>query len=318
MLTIKQKIMRFSNLIIAIAILLGFSACEKREVASLSLDVTTSKLTYKVGDTIAFKISGNPDQLKLYSGEAGHKYIYKDRTTAESSGVTLQFATNRRYGSDAQQPKSLRVLASQAFNGNYTADNVNESADWIDITSAFTLSGIQSGDTYVNSGVVNLASLSSLGFNLDITKPVYFAFKFTGVTGSTQPRWWVNQFDINTTTTDGEVLGVTSIGSAGWTQVKVLPESPANWSFGTDNTVKFAGGGATVGSNQVWAITKSLILTTVLPDTAVPIKDIRDRLENFSYIFTQPGTYVMTFVGANVNIYGENTAVKELTITVAP
>lgn len=309
--------MRFINIISAMVVLLGFSACEKREVATLNLDVSTTETNYKVGDTINFKISGNPDQLYFYSGETGHKYLYKDRTQAESNMVTLQFATNRRYGADAQQPNSLRLLASQTFNGAYTADNIKETTDWVDITSAFALSGIQGGDTYINSGVVNLTTLGSLGFNLDLTKPVFFAFKYNGVTGSTQPRWWINQFDINTTTTDGQVLPVTSIGNAAWTQVKVLPESPINWVFGTDNTVKFQGGGAAVLSNNVWAITKEIVLTSVLPDTGVPIKDIRDRLENFQYIFTTPGIYSIAFIGANINVYGESSAVKELTITVS-
>lgn len=306
--------MRFFNLFIAVASLLALSACEKQEVASLKLDVSTSRTVYKVNDTVIFKISGNPDQLMIYSGETGHKYIYKDRNQAESDLITLEFATNRRYGLDAQQPNSLRLLASQTFNGVYSAENINEAADWVDITSAFTLSGIRGDDLYVSSGVVNLTQLTSLG--LDKSKPVFFAFKYNGVTGSTQPRWWINKFDVNTTTTDGQVLGVASIANAAWKQVKVLPQSPVNWVFGTDNTVKFQGGGAAVLSNHVWAITKGLVLTNVQPDKGVPIKDIRDRMDEYQYIFTKPGIYKVTFVGANINIYGESRDVKELEITV--
>src|SRR5690606_33605529 len=117
--------------------------------------------------------------------------------TAERELMTLEFDTNRRYGSDAQQPQSFRLFASQKFNGQYTAANIKETEEWTDITPAFTLSGSQSNDaTYVSSGVVNLTSLSNLGFDLDKSLPIYFAFRYKGVTGFTQPRWWVKNFDI--------------------------------------------------------------------------------------------------------------------------
>lgn len=314
--------MRFFNTIIAIAVLLGFAACEKREVANLDLKVTTSKTTYKVNDTVTFNITGNPDQLMFYSGEIGHKYSYKDRTRAESNNITLEFASNRAYGSLTTQPNSLTLWASQTFNGTYTADNVNEANDWVDITAAFTISPLNSAGTYVSSGVVNLTTLGSLGFNLDITKPVYFAFKYKGSTGSTQTRCWVNQFDINTTTTDGQVLSVTNIGSTSWSEVKVLPTSPVSWTFdkntnGIVTAAKFQGGAATILSNEVWLITNGLDLTSVQSDRGVAIKDIRARLDQYQYIFTEPGTYTVTFVGANINIYGESRAVKEFTITIS-
>lgn len=308
--------MRILNIIIIIAAMMSLSACQKEEVAHLDLNVSTDKSTYKVGEVVTFKISGNPDQLMFYSGETGHKYIYKDRTQAESNLITLEFASSRNYGSDAQQPRSLRLMASQKFNGVFTAENVNEAADWIDITDAFTLSGVRADGSYLSSGVVNLTALSTMGLNLDISKPIYFAFKYTGVTGSTQPRWWVNKFDINTTTTDGQSMVVTDIAGAGWTQVKVLPTSPVSWVFGTDNTVKFQGGGAAVLSNQVWAMTKGLILTNVQPDRGVPIKDIRDRLDEYPYTFNTKGVYTVTFVGANINVYGESGSTKEVVITI--
>ncbi|WP_113635768.1 DUF5017 domain-containing protein [Nubsella zeaxanthinifaciens] len=299
-------------------LVLGLAACNKKEVIQLNFDVKPEKTSYRVGETVNFLITGNPDQVLFYSGEEGRKYIYKDRTQAQSDNITLEFATNRRYGLDAQQPNSLRLLASQTFNGKYDAANVNP-ADWVDITSAFTLSGIQSTDVaYVSSGIVNLTTLSSLGFTLDKSKPVYFAFKYTGVTGTTQPRWWVNKFDVKTTTTDGQVLPVASIASATWTPVKVLTTSPVNWTFGTDLILKFQGGGTTTGSNQVWAISGGLSLTKVQPDAGVALKNMSTRMDNYTYKYTAAGTYTVTFVAANVNVYGESKSVKEVQVVVTP
>lgn len=299
-------------------LLIGLGGCNKKEVVTLNFDVKPEKTTYKKGEPVNFLITGNPDQVSFFSGEEGHKYQYKDRTQAQSDNITLEFATNRRYGSDAQQPQSLRFLVSQTFNGKYEAASIVPT-EWTDVTSAFTLSGLQATDAaYVSSGVVNLTSLSSLGFTLDKAKPIYFAFKYTGVTGSTQPRWWINKFDIKTTTTDGQVLAVASIGTAGWTQVKVLPTSPVNWVFGTDNTVKFQGGGATVADNQVWAITKGLSLTKVQPDAGVALKNMSTRMDNYSYTYNTAGTYTVTFVASNVNVYGESKTIKEVQVKIEP
>ncbi len=299
-------------------LLIGLGGCNKKEVVTLKFDVKPEKATYKKGESVNFLITGNPEQISFFSGEEGHKYQYKDRTQAQSDNITLEFATNRRYGTDAQQPQSLRLLVSQTFNGKYEATSINPT-EWIDVTSSFTLSGLQSTDAaYVSSGVVNLTSLSSLGFTLDKAKPIYFAFKYTGVTGSTQPRWWVNKFDIKTTTTDGQVLPVASISSAGWTPVKVLTTSPVNWVFGTDNILKFQGGGATVGSNQVWAVSNGLNLTKVQPDAGVALKNMSTRMDNYNYTYNTVGTYTVTFVASNINVYGESKTIKEVQVTIEP
>jgi hypothetical protein len=299
-------------------LLMLFSACNKKEVAELNFSVRTEKTSYKAGDTVKFILSGNPEQLIFYSGLEGSKYVYKDRTNAESENITLEFATNRRYGLDSQQPQSFKVFASQKFNGQYTEANINESADWVDITSAFTLSGLQSGDaTFVSSGVVNLLTLSSLGFTIDKTKPVYFAFKYNAVTGFTQPRWWVNKFDIKMTTTDGQLLTVAEIGTSGWTSVK-FGTSPVAWTFGTDRILKFQGGGTTTLSNQVWAVSNALNLTKVKPDVGTALKNMSTRLDSHTFTYKQAGTYKVTFVGSNVNIYGESKVVKELELTINP
>lgn len=300
-------------------LLMILASCNKKEVTELNFEVNPEKANYEVGDTVKFNLSGNPEQLVFFSGEEGHKYIYKDRTTAESDLITLEFATNRRYGSDSQQPESLTLFASQKFNGKYKAESIDADADWTNITSAFTLSGSQSNnDTYVSSGVVNLTELSSVGFNLDKTMPIYFAFRYKGVTGFTQPRWWINKFDIKTTTTDGQILVVADIASAGWTPVKVLPTSPVNWTFGTDNILKYQGGGGTTGSNEVWAVSNALNLTKVQPDSGTPLKNMSTRLDEYSYVFTKAGTYKVTFVASNINVYGESKVIKEIEILVNP
>jgi hypothetical protein len=305
-------------LIIPILLML-FAACNKKEVPELDFSVRTEKSSYRVGDTVRFLLSGNPDQVVFYSGLVGNKYIYKDRTKAESDNVALEFNSNRRFGTDPQQPVSLRLLASQKFNGSYLEADLNETADWVDITSAFTFSGNQtSQDVYVNSGVINLLSLTSLGLTIDKTKPIYFAFKFVGNTGSTQRTWRLTKFDINLTASDGQVLPVTNIAGAGFTSVR-FGTSPSNWTFtaGT-NLLTITGGAPTALNNQVWAITSPINLLNVLPDKGAPLKNMTTRADQYSFIYNQPGTYKVTFDAFNINVYGESRSVKEIDLTINP
>jgi hypothetical protein len=294
-------------------------ACNKKEVAELNFSVKTDKATYRVGEQVKFLLSGNPEQLVFFSGLAGSQYIYKNRTVAESDNVTLEFNSNRRFGTDTQQPTSIRLLASQKFTGSYLETSINESADWVDITSAFTFSGNQTNmGIYVASGVVNLLSLTSLGLTIDKTKPIYFAFKFVGNTGSTQRTWRLTRFDVKLNAADGQVLPVANIASSGWASVK-FGTSPASWTFtAARGLLTIAGGNATALNNQVWAVSNPINLFNVLPDKGLPLKNASTRLDEYSYVYNQPGTYKVTFDAFNTNVYGESRSVKEIEVTINP
>ena len=291
-----------------------FQSCDKKEVVDLNLEITVSNLEYKVNQDVEFLISGNPDQLAFYSGEDGHRYEHRNRTQAESKALNVEFYTNRRYGSDVQQPNSLRLLASQNFDNQYTASGVSE-ATWVDITTAFSLSPSQSDDVkYVSSGVVDLNSLKELGLNLDLNKQLYFAFKYNGSTGSTQPRWWLNQFTLTNITPDGQIIPLTTLENAAWVSVG-FNSSPVSWIFNT-NGLRFAGGGAAVGSNQVWAVSKGIALNSISPDKPIALKNMSTKIETYIYKFSKPGIYNVVFIGANTTAYGDSRSTKEFTLTI--
>ena len=68
--------------------------------------------------------------------------------------------------------------------------------------------------------------------------------------------------------------------------------------------------------NEDWLITKPINLTKVTPDKGVPLKTYSEKLENFTYTYSTPGTYTITFIGKNTTIYGEEETIKEYTIQV--
>lgn len=289
--------------------------CNKKEAVELDFDAVPTAKSYNVGDTVRFDIVGNPDQLTFYSGEVGHKYIYKDRLNAESNNITLEFASNKRYGTLATQPNSMRLLASQGFDGVYTAENLDET-EWVDISEAFVFSAIVGNDNYTSSGEVNLLALEDFGLIVDKSKPIYFALVYQGITGTTQPRWWFNQFDIKTIVDDGQILPVADIGTVGWKSVK-LHDSPVDWIV-ESLRIRYQGGGAAVLSNDAWIITSALNLTAVQPDLGIALKNMSTRMDEFTHVYNEPGIYTVTFVASNENVYGGEKVIKEMEITVNP
>lgn len=277
------------------------TACNKKEVASLDFDVSANKTSIKVGDTVTFKISGNPEQLTFYSGEKGNAYENRERTNVDAKPI-MSFTSYMQFGA---QTNTLAVLASTDFNGVYNQSDV-ESATWTDITAQLVLS---TGANNTASGDIDLTSFKS-------DKPVYIAFKYTGTTGSTQRTWTIKDFKINSITTTGDAFSITKLADAGWQRVN-FNSSPRSWAF-TATQLQFAGGTATVASNLGWAITKPLFLTKVSPDRGVALKNSSTRITEYKHVFTSAGTFKTTFIGANVNVYGSNSSLKALDITVAP
>lgn len=299
---------------LAVLSVIVFQSCEKKEGIALNMDITLDKTTFQVDEDVVFQITGNPDQLSFYSGEEGHKYEYRNRTVAESKAITLTFATNKRYGSDALQPNSLRLLASQTFGGQYDASGIDP-GDWVDITGAFDLSPFQPDDnTYQSSGTVDLKTLTSEGLDVDPDKLLYFAFKYTGTTGSTQPRWWINQFDLQTITPDDQILPITNLQGGEWTSIG-LNGSPVAWILNA-NGLRFQGGNAATGSNLVYAVSRGFNLNAVAPDVGIPLKNMSTRMDLYTYKFEKPGTYHVVFVGANTTVYGHSQVIKEFTLEV--
>ncbi|TZF82592.1 DUF5017 domain-containing protein [Pedobacter sp. BS3] len=283
------------------ALLLVLAACNKKEVASLHFDVSADKTAIKAGDTVTFKISGNPDFLTFYSGEPGHQYEYKDRTNADGT-PQLQFTSYRQYGT---QNNTLNILVSTDFNNTYTADGI-AAAHWTDITSRATLS---TGTDNTPSGVIDLSDFKS-------DKPMYLAFKFNGSTASTQRTWTIKNLVINNVLSNGSQIAVTTIADAGWVPIN-LNNSPRSWTYNATQ-IQFQGGAAGIGDNLGWIITKPVFLTKVSPDRGVALKNVSTRMEEYQYVYTTAGSYTPVFVASNTNIYGSETTSKQLSITVAP
>ena len=292
--------MRYIYILVATTALFVLSSCNKRlKVDSVSLGVTTASTSYNAGDSVNFMFNGQPDMITFYSGEPGHNYLYRDRTAAAGK-VQMQFTSYAQYGT---QDSTLQLLVSTDFNGSYDSADIYK-ATWTDVTGQATLST----GTDTTSGIIDLSADTAAN------KPIYFAFKYTGDSLSTQKTWTITNFQINLLLADSSVTSIATIANAGWKAVNI-ENSAAVWSI-TSSQVKIAGGNASAAANEDWLITSALNTSNVLPDHGVAIKNITQYLPGYSYIYKKPGSYNATFVATSATADGVKTLIKNVALTI--
>ena len=340
------------NIIVPIVTLFGLmmlSSCTKSSVESPdSFDVTTSKATYKVGDTIKFILSGSPDQVIFYSGEAGMRYENSERTLG--AGIAkLVFQTSLQKGV-LTNGDSLRLLVSSNLKGYDSISIVK--ASWTDITSRNS-----KWPTAVSTAFTTSDSISLTDFNND---SINIAFRYKGKKSDlvTQQKWLIQGFSLLNILPDGTKTGlfappqiaggtaVSTFANTGWVEASLknntLPGFNA-WNVGTANisaakAVKNPNGisivtaypitfdpGLTTGNddNDDWPITTKVNLKQVKPDFGVPIKNaVALTLTKFNAVpttyYKAPGTYTATFVAINLDISKVQKVVKTVTFSVTP
>ncbi|MGV8092386.1 MAG: DUF5017 domain-containing protein [Mangrovibacterium sp.] len=303
---------------LAIIVLMTIMSC-KDDIEIPSFDVSTSETTYQEGEKVVFNFSGNPDFITFFSGESGKKY--ENRNRVSGNGIPkMQFTSLSANGT---QTNTLFLMISDDFTGVVdgddvaTASNISK-ATWTDITSRAVLST----GTSVSSGAVDLSDFTALG------KPMYIAFKYLSASGSIQRKWTISNLTINNvlpdatytianlTTTAITNYGVANIVSPGWGACKI---SYTTWTIGTTMVITGAttAAAATIPA-EAWAICGPVYLDRVAPDTGMPLKGMDSRLESYTYTYNTEGTYHVTFVGANNNVYGNKEILKEIHLTVVP
>lgn len=301
---------QYKNMLPLAALSLLF-ACQRDVVELPAFEARTAQTQYKAGDSVLFTFSGEPDIITFYSGEPGKEYRYKDRTDTEAGKTELEFLSRVLYGSQAN---NLKVVASNEFTGIYDSANV-KNTNWTDITGRFTLATAPAGGLSANtpSGKADLSDLVVKG------KPLYIGFQYIGEkpagTSPTQRTWRILGFSLTGTQPGGSPNTLVSHVSAGWLAVDVI-NRVNKWAVAADN-IQFSPN-STLEASEDWMITKPIWVTKVAPDKGAAIKDYSKRKENFSYVFAEPGTYTVTFVGANTSANEVKTVVKEITLTIVP
>lgn len=287
-------------------------ACNNFEVLPPEVEIMTNGNTYKVGDSVEFIFRGESDVITFYSGESGKEYRHRERTRLSEGNISINMETQVLYGS---QSNNLRLFLSQDFNGSYTPEGI-DAATWIDISDRLQWSTAASG-AVGNRLVSPMANIQDL---IDISKPLYFAYKYTGLastTGAAQQRTWrIYEFNVYNTVQD-DLLLVTNRANAGWRAVNYNGTEKGKWELTANSTMIYYNPESNLLPAEQWAITKALDPFAVNPDNGEAIKSYSDNMpKTYKYVFTKPGTYVVTFVFVNSNFKGYQEVVKEVTISI--
>lgn len=302
---------------ILLLVLITFGSCSKELEINAGIEnfkVTTTSLTYKVGEDVNFEFEGNPNLITFYSGEIFSDYAFKEGRVVESNGLDLAFTTANPTATGAQS-NQFSVMASTDFDGNYSNFSSVRKATWTDISSRFVYG---TSATFVASGTKSIADLTVEG------KPLFIAYKYL-----TQPQgtfgivrsWLVQGFAI-TSNTDVGTLTLADMSNIGFRIVDENPETAPARSSVSLTRVTLNGNEFTPENDprsENWAISKPIYAGKIDngPDRPVSIKANADpQLKKYTYTYAKKGVYQVYFVATNMNVYERQDVVRKLEITI--
>lgn len=302
-----------------IAGLAVFTSCVKTDISAPdNFSVSTDKTTYLSTDTVTFKLSGTPDIITFYSGEPGKTYELSTIKEKASDSTLLNFSTATTAASATTQPLSVNnvsILVSTNFSGNMDPASI-KTATWTDISNRFNFA---TTTTTVASKTVRVDDLKVAG------SPLYVAFKYVSDTTNTNylPRRRVvtnfglrNYFGKVMSSLAGGATGSTNpFISGGFVPTSIL-NSTSNWVFASTSLTFNA---TAVGAlpDEDWAISRPFDLSLYPSDLGESIKNSGiSAISSYSYRFTTPGTYLITFVAKNANSKETKESVKQITLTI--
>lgn len=310
-------------------LLLLFACSKGLEVDSPSFSVsgyTVNEVVDSAGNPVkqvVFNIEGNADVISFFSGEILHEYAHKDGRILPTDALNMSFDYFAGMGAGTNPDwKQLSVKASSNFNGSLTTEGV-EGAVWTDITDRFSLPMAKDVDVRTSTS----ADISDLAVD---GQPLYIAFRYV-----TPPRtvsaayttWDVFEFTVSQET----ALGSTPLVSQreGAFPLYYFGPNDADTPGRADRTVSTTARlrfrANILAANLpleagVWAISAPLVVgadADLGPDRPVSIKNRIDPvLSAYTYNYTKPGTYKVTFVASNVTTAEEAKVVKELDVII--
>lgn len=296
--------------IIGALLIISTYACKKDTPEGPTFNVSTSKTEYNVADSVEFNIEGYADVIGFYSGESGKEYRFRNRLEANDAKIFLDISTQVL---NASQRNNLSLWYSTDFAKVYTPEGIQNST-WTNITSRFTLApdGGSAASAVVASGKIDITDLVVIG------KPIFFGFKYVAQSSATPGTggrtWRVPVFNL-TSEFPGGTSSLANVTDALWTAVDV--KNAANkWVIQATTPFLYFAPNSTLLESEDWAITKEIYTNKVTPDKGVGIKAYTDRMKNYKYKFSQPGTYTVTFVATNSLNGNVKEVVRELTVTV--
>jgi len=309
------------NILSLLVVFMVFSCKKEVDDVDFSVDLSSTN-SYEAGQPVTFNIMGNPNYITFYSGEYGADYTFKNVTSFNEPNMKAFLRFTSKVESAAAN-NTLSVLMNDGFNGlvanNYKTDSTSiVDAQWNDLTTLAALPTSQNQEKDTEIDITNY-----------LNKQTTIAFKYATIPQATvqQPKWTISNFRIvlqlangyEKESQDSLRRGFLPFDFNNKTAPYTIGAVAGRWniisnqkSFVMTNTAA----GLTQTSNLDYVISRPMLLNQVSPDMGIAIKSVKDRINSYSYIFAQPGTYQVTFVAKNATSKSEKEIVKHLTVNI--
>lgn len=332
---------------------LFFGACSDGldEAVGLHVKVATNEnvsfdgqiITAKKGTPIEFILSGDPDFLTFFSGEAGSKYEYRERETIDPSQIKssmLNFSIWFQYGNPSTTLEK-HVYISDEFTGlykdNFEADSLlveqfEKDGKWKELVpqSAFPTAAVGNAD---------LATPYSFDMKEYMGKRIAIAICYRGIDNTVaQSKMYFERMRINNVMTSGQEAEY-SAGSFGFTPINMKNKwnlkdqtsmtkdreygTVTNNVSGIWNLTGVGGGSFFIHSTNAndplkysWLVSDLITVNSCSPDQGTKVKGITQRLDKYTYTYNQIGIYNVTFLARNANIDHSSTTTYHMVVNV--
>ncbi|MFA6570825.1 MAG: DUF5017 domain-containing protein [Bacteroidota bacterium] len=304
------------NIIITFFLTFIFFSCEKLEDVEVpKFDVTTERVTYKVGESVNFAFNGDPDLITFYSGEVGNDYEYR-KGRHISSSFKAQFDQQML---DGRQDNQMSILLSTDFSGVYNIDQI-KAANWIDISDKFKMLKSQETRLFVSTGLKDISELLQDKDSVKLYVAVRQIVKDQTVYGTANLNR-IRGFSISAES----IVGITPLynhTSLEWSLISTPNKETGRASI-TSTWLEFRGNVTNkTAETEDWAISKQIKFVKnsyVGPDWGVSIKGLSDkRINTYTYSYTKPGIYKVVFISVNMNANDRKETIKEIELNIEP
>ena len=325
-----KKILYFSIALLTVS-------CQHEVAYDVDYNVTLdASNTYYAGDPVRFNIKGEVDNITFYSGEMGSQYIYKDRfsvpvESVRSAELRLQIQPQWGYngGFDIYVTDSFEgLLGNDGEADRATMRSMYEAGmqgwtkvEWADPQGA----GAGSAEAWidVNVPMSDYIDNAVVAFHFHPKRDGVSAQRSYGLKGGVSldmegiPPVNLDLVDLGFTVVNmNEEVGAYDIN---------IPNTPGGNTYNGrirfdyhQAPIFFNGAGATALEYAIdsWCISNPAALNRVTNDKGVAIKNMQNYLSHYEYVFNEPGTYEVTFVGINSNYAMHQKKVKTLRVTI--
>lgn len=344
------------NILASVLFLMSLLSCQQQNI-SLPVDfdvVFDEDNTYRPGDIVRFRFSGDADYIVFYSGETGHEYDRRNRTSIpneEIKNLSFDMKIQPLWGIGADKATSdygFRVYFTNQFSGFSSEDGYEQRQEIQkmidngqfpmtedDLTKPWKQVWNDVNNDYFVGEWPYGYSTDDLGEYVD-NFCIAFHWKPWTKDWTRSQRTYHVRGDITMEYGKGETRK-TKFSEIPFTVVTMNEEDPPH--LGVNPTQR--GDTTTIGTVQfgnpewelnfngaasnypgldweldVWCISDPMPLNSVSKDTGVQIKSLLNPVVTYDHIYDEPGTYKAVFYGVNDNYQGRKTAVKEMTVII--